>query len=189
MAAPSVYPLWRKPVNKCGQIGIAGVTGKDTVSKLEVYSRSLGTHPGNTWDFMQSNRHLTVKVAKLGGADLQCLGKSPLVQPKVASSPEMLGTSKFVESFIGCKRDCLGGRDLPVAKGKCTAVVCASRCFGYKYYGLQKSDTPGYGTCSCGMLVGTQGDADGCQCEAARADASKLLKCKNCEKTSVGMTD
>ena len=96
----------------------------------------------------------------------------------VFSKPELMGTRV---RYIGCKNDCLGGRDLPTPKGKCTMVECASRCFGYRYFGLQKGNKPGFGACHCGMLPGKQGDAAGCQCVAARNDSSALLKCKNCE--------
>lgn len=64
-------------------------------------------------------------------------------------------------TFVGCYRDCFGGRDLPVYKGKGTRYQCAQRCQGYKYIGHQ-----GDQECRCGNSYGWQGRVDGCRCEA-----------------------
>ena len=62
---------------------------------------------------------------------------------------------------MGCYRDCFGGRDLPVYKGKATRQECAARCVGYKYIGHQ-----GNQDCRCGNRYGSQGKVAGCRCEA-----------------------
>lgn len=177
--------------------------------EFTVYIRSLGVQSGSdalplVYDYMDPGSRFKLKYEKVsadvvvsgtaggedGGGVQSSSGAARTMSStrlKLDSSPQILGTTALSDSYFGCYYDCLGGRDLPAAKGKCTLAVCAQRCYGYKYWALQggNAQNQGRGNCWCGMEVGKQGqvqpiaEADA-RCEAARSDAMQMKKCENC---------
>jgi hypothetical protein len=73
-------------------------------------------------------------------------------------------------TYVGCYTDYTNEvRDLPVGKGDSLSLAeCAAACNGHLYFGRQHTQQ-----CFCGNSYGSQGTAEGCQCEASNIGGGK----------------
>jgi len=173
---PDLPPPKRTSVKTCIKLPLN--KGKDTVLELMLFVQNNGGKQEVLVNGKRSRTNVDGGATWLNGAKL-AFTATPL---EGAPAGNFTAPAKPMAKpkFVGCRKDCLTGRDLPISKGKAISeAVCAMRCFGYSNYGLSAGNR-----CWCGMAPGRQGPATKCteaQCRAGRVGpGTSLQKCKNC---------